>query len=235
MERIRDIIKLKKSNICLSLDYRLTKDIINTINILKKHIIIVKLHCDIIEDFSQDFIKNLLKLCKEEQILIFEDRKFADIGNTFKYQFIGGIFKIRDWADIITLHGLSGEGQIIEFNKLRRKDQYALLVAQMSNRGNLFENNYTEKLVKLAQNNNIIGLVCQEKLSNNILHFTPGIKIERGNDNSDQIYKSPSEAIKKGSDIIIVGRGIISSPNILETCIRYKKEAWEIYKENLKN
>lgn len=37
-------------------------------------------HCDIIDDFSQSFVDELVKLSKELDFVIFEDRKFADIG-----------------------------------------------------------------------------------------------------------------------------------------------------------
>jgi hypothetical protein len=37
-------------------------------------------HCDIIENFTLDFAKELEKLSEELDFVIFEDRKFADIG-----------------------------------------------------------------------------------------------------------------------------------------------------------
>ena len=37
-------------------------------------------HIDIIEDFDEDLIKQLQDLNKKHDFLIFEDRKFADIG-----------------------------------------------------------------------------------------------------------------------------------------------------------
>ena len=55
----------------------------------------VKLHCDIIEDFNDNFIKDLVLICEKYKIFIFEDRKFADIGSTFRKQFTGGIYKIQ--------------------------------------------------------------------------------------------------------------------------------------------
>jgi orotidine-5'-phosphate decarboxylase len=39
-----------------------------------------KTHIDIIEDFTMELADELVKLSKELDFMIFEDRKFADIG-----------------------------------------------------------------------------------------------------------------------------------------------------------
>ena len=133
----------------------------------------IKLHCDIIEDFSETFIKKLVSLCKDNDILILEDRKFADIGNTFKHQFTGGIFKIRDWCDITNCHPIVGDGIIKEFSRYKRLNQGMLLIAEMSNKGNLIDHSYTMKSKSMAEHNrdNILGFISQHKIADGFLHL----------------------------------------------------------------
>ena len=228
---IRNIIKLKKSNICVSLDYNRCKDIIDAIQILKNNIVMVKIHCDIIEDFNNEFIEKVTQMCLKYKIFIIEDRKFGDIGNTFKNQFISGIYKIRNWANFVTFHGIVGEGQIKQFNSLKYRNQFIILVAEMSNDGNLIDYNYTNNVKQMALNNedDVLGFVSQNYLLENFLCFTPGIRLENISDNSDQKYITPEKAINRGSDILIIGRGIIDSENILESCWLYQNEAWRHY------
>ena len=234
VKKIKDVIKGKKSNICVSMDYVRCSDIINSIKILKDNIVMVKLHCDIIEDFSDNFIKELVEICESNKIFIFEDRKFGDIGSTFKKQFMGGIYKIQSWCNITNFHSLVGEGIVKEFSKCRNSNQGGLLIAQMSNEGNLLDDQYMKKTIEIAEKHreDIIGFICQKKIADSeFIYMIPGINIDCKEDNSDQQYITPQEAMERGGDIMIIGRGIIGKENILEECRKYQEIGWRSYQE----
>ena len=236
--RIKEIMTLKQSNLCVSIDFTKTNTILSCIETLKDNIVIAKIHCDIIDDFTKEFVDRISELCLKNNILIFEDRKFSDIGSTFHKQFIGGIFNIRDWCHLTTFHGIVGEGIIEQFSKIKNQDQAGLIVAQMSNRNNLIDRSYTDKCIDIAKkySKSILGFVSQEKLTKDekssyqmFLYFTPGVNLHSNKDDKDQQYISPQQAIINGADIIIVGRGIIQSENMLEECKKYQKLAWNEY------
>lgn len=102
----------KQTNLCVALDLTKSIEILDVLEQVAPHICILKLHCDIIIDFNDNLIKNIAKLAEKHNFMIMEDRKFSDIGNTVMLQYTAGLHRIGSWADLVTVHGISGPGVI---------------------------------------------------------------------------------------------------------------------------
>lgn len=213
-------MKEKRSNLVCSLDLTDFNKILDLLSNIVDDICAVKLHIDIIENFSEVYISKLKELKIKHNFLVIEDRKFADIGNTISYQFHNGIYKISDWADIVTVHAISGGDILNQFT-----DVGILLIAQMSNKNNLIDSNYTQKVIEIAKNHKdkVLGFITQEKLSDDFLNFAPGINIDATSDGSDQKYSNIETMRAKGIDVFIVGRGIYKSSDPIAKTKEYRE------------
>src|SRR5690349_2165731 len=108
--RLLSIIASKKTNLALSVDVTNCADVLKLAEICGPHICLIKTHVDILTDFTTDFTKQLVALSEKHNFLIFEDRKFADIGSTVQHQYRDGIYKISSWAHIVNAHTVPGQG-----------------------------------------------------------------------------------------------------------------------------
>src|SRR3990167_2336275 len=210
-KKLLHLISEKKTNLALSLDVTTSEKIIALADQLGPEICVLKTHVDIIEDFTPDLIKTLKKLAQQHNFLIFEDRKFADIGHTVQLQYEKGIYHIADWADIVNAHSLPGPGIISGLAEIGLPKQRALLLlAEMSSTGNLFTEDYKQKTRHLAEqfSDFVIGFIAQRKLTEHPgwIYLTPGVQFIEKKDAHGQQYITPSDAIlQHETDIIIVG------------------------------
>jgi len=75
------LIASKGTNLCLSADVTSTRDLLRVAEEVGDSICLLKTHCDHIEDFSDRTSRALTEIARRRRFLIFEDRKFLDIGS----------------------------------------------------------------------------------------------------------------------------------------------------------
>ncbi len=233
-KKIFALMAEKETNLAVNCDCTSSQALLDFADQVGPYICVLKTHIDIIEDFTPSLIQQLQALAEKHRFVIFEDRKFADIGTISKMQYEHGIYKIADWASLTNCHILPGPG-IIEGLKEAGlpKGNGLLLLAQMSSAGSLAQGNYTEHAIAMAQRHPdfVVGFICQERLIDDprFIHMTPGVKLSKGTDSLGQQYNTPEKILaEKGSDIMIVGRGISQAANPAEEAARYREEGWKV-------
>ena len=235
-KRLFEIIELKKTNLAFSVDITNASEVLRLADLVGPHICVLKTHVDIISDFSVSFTKSLVELSNKHNFIIFEDRKFADIGSTVVKQYAEGIYHIKDWAEITNAHAVPGDGVIKGLkNAAGNLPRACLLIAQMSAKGNLTDEKYTKSVVKMAVENDdfVIGFISTSRLTDDpkFVHMTPGVNLNVMGDSLGQQYLTPEEVITNRScDIIIVGRGIYGATNPVDAALKYKEAAYQAYR-----
>ncbi|TLD24337.1 hypothetical protein PspLS_06527 [Pyricularia sp. CBS 133598] len=355
------LMELKQSNLCLSADVTTARELIYLAEKAGPSIVVLKTHYDLISgwDYSPKTGTGakLAALARRYGFLIFEDRKFADIGKTVQMQYTAGTARIIEWAHItnINIHagkdsvralaeaaakwrerikyevrtsvsvgtplsdsfeddedgngaGVGGsssmasppiagssssgagpppsvygrdadgrKGSIVSITTVTQSFEPAdsprlsksmsgegvddlvfpgieeaplerglLILAQMSSKGCLMTPDYTAACVEAARENRrfVMGFVAQEGLNSeaddDFLTMTPGCKLppqgeeENGpleGDGLGQQYNTPAKLIGLGTDIVIVGRGIIKADDPQSEAERYRRKAWSAYQE----
>uniref|UniRef100_A0A9J7YAF3 Orotidine 5'-phosphate decarboxylase n=1 Tax=Cyprinus carpio carpio TaxID=630221 RepID=A0A9J7YAF3_CYPCA len=236
--RLLKITADKKTILCVSADVIHSEELLEIADALGPLICVLKTHVDILQDFTADVASSLKGLAIKHNFLIFEDCKFADIGNTIKHQYEGSLYRISSWAHTIKAYALPGPGVLQGLGAAGKPlGQGCLLIAQMSSQGSLATGDYTQAVVKMAEDHIyfVFGFINVSKISEKpgLVHMTPGVQILSGGDGLGQQYSSPEDVIcTKGSDIIIVGRGILASSDQLRAAEEYRTAGWQAYLKN---
>ena len=236
-KQLLTLLDEKQTNLALSADVTSAQELLALADQLGPEICLLKTHIDIINDFTPALTRELSRLAEQHQFFIFEDRKFADIGNTVKHQYVGGMYRIADWAHLVNAHSLPGPGIVKGLAEAGRdKNRGLILLAEMSSAGHMMDANYIQRTLQMAQQfpEFVIGFITQHAVSPEAqwINLTPGVKLETGTDTLGQQYVTPEKAIlEHGTDIIIVGRGIISANDSLAEARTYRQRGWKAYKQ----
>ncbi|KAI0092056.1 orotidine monophosphate decarboxylase [Irpex rosettiformis] len=250
-----ETIERKQSNLCVSVDVTDRDEFLDIIDTVGPYACLIKTHVDIIEHFDLSLIERLQELSSAHDFLIFEDRKFADIGNTVALQYSSGVHKIASWSHITNAHPVPGPSIISGLASVGKPlGRGLLLLAEMSTKGSLATGSYTEEAVNMARAHRdfVIGFIAQRRMeavgtstdTNNdedFLILSPGVGLDSKGDAMGQQYRTPKEVVtESGCDVIIVGRGIygkggnIDVQSVQKQAERYRNEGWAAYQARIR-
>lgn len=230
----------KQSLVCLAADRNTMAGLFELIEVVSPYIAALKTHVDLIDDWTPEGWSKFCKVAKDLDLLIFEDRKFADIGK-ISYSQMAGIYDIRSWADLVTSHLISGP-DIIDGLQEAWKDVGrsggVLLLAQMSSRDNLLTPDYTDEVVtRGCAHPGVFGFIgngskheelieLRRMVGSGKMIWTPGVNLAVGDGEMGQRYGDPRSAILAGSDCIIVGSGIHRARDMVAAAKSYAEASW---------
>lgn len=239
--RLLVLMDRKKSNVCAAADFTTTAEVLRFADRVGPYVCMIKTHADIVVDFNAESMRQLTELAEKHDFLIFEDRKFADIGNTVKEQLTGGHTQISKWAHIVNTHILPGPGILHALTADdAAKDRGLLLIAEMSSQGHMITEAYRSTAVAIANSNlvHVAGFIAQSPLVDadlGLVNMQPGVHIQHSADSLGQGYREPREAVLRcGADVIIVGRGISVASDHAAAAQLYREAGWDAYVEKIK-
>ena len=208
---------MKNKNIFVACDISSQKEILDLLELIHEDISGIKIGLQYITQRSPKEIRELSKFKKP----IFYDGKFFDIKNTL----VESIKSLKNLnVDYATVHLLNGLDALKMANEAAEKINLKLLGVSVLTSFNdedlesLGFNNKVEdqvkKLIKVAMGANLYGVICSplevkmiKEVAPKLKCFTPGIRMEDAK-NDQKRTMSANEAIKEGSDCLIIGRPI---------------------------
>jgi len=208
---------MTNKNIFVACDVSSQKEILDLLELIHEDISGIKIGLQYITQRSTEEIKELSKFKKP----IFYDGKFFDIKNTL----VESVKSLKTLdINYATVHLLNGLDALRSANQAAQEFNLNLLgVSVLTSFSDEdleslgFKNNVEDqvkKLIKIAMEANLHGVICSpleikmiKKIAPQLKCFTPGIRMKNTQDDQKRTMNA-KEAIKEGSDCLIIGRPI---------------------------
>ena len=208
---------MKNKNIFVACDVSNQKEILNLLELIHEDISGIKIGLQYITQRSPEEIRELSKFNKP----IFYDGKFFDIKNTL----VEAVKSLESLSvTYATVHLLNGLDALKAANQAAQKINLKLLgVSVLTSFGDKdleslgFKNkveDQVEKLIKIAVEADLYGVICSpleirmiKRIAPKIKCFTPGIRMDNTKDDQKRTMNA-NEALREGSDCLIIGRPI---------------------------
>jgi len=208
---------MTNKNIFIACDVSSQKEILDLLELIHEDISGIKIGLQYITQRSPEEIRELSKFKKP----IFYDGKFFDIKNTL-VESVKALKNLNvNYATVHLLNGLDAlkaanqAAQEINLNLLGVSVLTSFADKDLEDLG--FRNkaeDQVSRLIKIAMEANLYGVICSpleikmiKEIAPKLKCFTPGIRMEDSKDDQKRTL-SANEAIKEGSDCLIIGRPI---------------------------
>lgn len=221
-----------KEKICVALDVDNAEKAKKIVEQVKEYVGIFKIGMQLFTSEGPSIVKDIVQSGGR----VFLDLKYHDIPNTVA---TAAVEAAKMGASIIDVHAMGGFEMMSETAKTvsdacqRLKINKPLILAitvltsidQKIMNDDLRINGSIEDqvvhLAKLVQRAGLDGVVAspheikkiREACGPNFIILTPGIRPEWSAANDQKRFKTPSEAIADGADILVIGRPITGDPN----------------------
>ena len=208
---------MMNKKIFVACDVSSQKEILNLLELIHEDISGIKIGLQYITQRSPEEIRELSKFKKP----IFYDAKFFDIKNTL-VESIKSLKKLNvNYATVHLLNGLDAlksanlAAKEINLNLLGVSVLTSFADEDLESLGfNCNVKDQVKRLIKIAMEANLYGVICSplevkmiKEIAPNLKCFTPGIRI-RDEKHDQKRTMDANEAIKEGSDYLIIGRPI---------------------------
>ena len=208
---------MNKKRIFVACDVSSQREIINLLSKIHKEISGIKIGLQYITKHSSKDIRELAKFKKP----IFYDGKFFDIKNTLT-ESVRSLKGLK--VNFATVHLLNGLESLKSANSVAKKIGVKLLgVSVLTSFDNKdlrdlgFKSqvkDQVKRLIKIAIKAKLYGIICSpneikmiKKIAPKLKCFTPGIR-QNKKKNDQKRTMNAKEALKAGSDCLIIGRPI---------------------------